>query len=76
MKTHLIMRKAMKVASHFDMLDFLDDISISTTRSGSNDILVERKWNKGNQQQQIHDCTHCTHCLGSRKNMLLANFTL
>ena len=47
MKTHLIMRKAMKVASHFDMLDFLDDISISTTRSGSNDILVERKWNKG-----------------------------
>ena len=65
--SNFVMGEAMQETSSLDMFDMQDDIAISASRCCSHNILVERKRDKSNHEQEIHHSTYGTHRFRSIK---------
>lgn len=63
----------MQEAPLVDLLQLDDDIPISTTTRRGHDVLVERKRDKDDDDEEINGCAHCAHAFGNLALMRLAH---
>lgn len=61
----LTMRESMQEPPRVNMLHLQHRILIPPSRRRRDDILVERKRNETNQDQEVNDRAYCTHSFGS-----------
>lgn len=67
-RANLVVGETMEETSCLDMFDVQDDITISASGCCSHDILVERKRDESNHEQEVHHSAYCAHCFRSAKD--------
>lgn len=53
--------ESMQESTCFNLSNLKHDLLVTTSRSSRNDIFIEGKRDKGNQKQQVYNCTDCSH---------------